>query len=97
MRALEAEFCLSQKLSPAIRAAESERSRALQAELRLGRILLLAPRAIHVFAREVAASTFPSSVTLTRGDREGERRPLPDLAFDPDPAPVQLDELPTES
>src|SRR5262245_62852837 len=29
-------------------------------------------------------------------DREREGRPLPDLALDPDPPPVQLDELPAE-
>src|SRR5262249_43048898 len=32
----------------------------------------------------------------THWDREREGRPLPDLALDPDPPPVQLDELPAE-
>ena len=42
-RALEAELSPSGKLRPAVRASEGQRRRALQAELRLGRILLLAP------------------------------------------------------
>src|SRR4029450_3050872 len=37
-----------------------------------------------------------SSFATTHRDREGERRPHADLALDPDPPTVQLDELPTE-
>src|SRR5262245_56256567 len=37
-----------------------------------------------------------SSFAVTHRNRERERRTHPELALHPDPAPVQLDELPTE-
>src|SRR5262249_33232643 len=47
-RALEADLCHGGKLCAAARAPESQRGRALQAELRLGRVLLLAPGTLHL-------------------------------------------------
>jgi len=47
LRTLEAELRARGKLCPAARASKDERRRALQAELRLRRVLLLAPGAFH--------------------------------------------------
>ena len=47
----------------------------------------------------IVPESWPSAARLfgaMHGDRERERRALPDLTLDPDPALVQLDELPTE-
>jgi hypothetical protein len=41
-------FAPGGQLRPAVRASRGQRRRALQAELRLGRVLLLAPGTLHV-------------------------------------------------
>src|SRR5689334_10892928 len=46
-RAFDAEFGSRGKLCPTVRAADGKGSRALQTEFRLGRVLLLAPGALH--------------------------------------------------
>src|SRR5437867_146590 len=46
-RALETELCPCGQLRPTVRTPERKRRRALQTELRLGRVLLLAPWTLH--------------------------------------------------
>src|SRR5262245_65496352 len=97
MGALRAELGRGGKLRPAVDACPRQRSRALLAELRLWWILLLAPWASHSPAPGMSLLRPHVAFTMTRRDRERERRALPDVALDPDPPPVQLDELPAES